>query len=61
VPECPPDAIQPEGELSEDQEYLLQLNAELAATWPVITSAKDPLPDAEEWIDRKGKLAELER
>lgn len=61
VAECPPEAIQPEGELTEDQRHLLALNAELAAIWPVINSRKEPLPDAEEWIERTGKLAELER
>ena len=35
------------------------LNAELAKKWPSITKRKAPLPDAEEWKDRTGKLDQL--
>lgn len=61
VPECPADAIRAEDDLPEDQQHMIALNAELAAIWPPLTQRKDPLPDAEEWIDRSGKLAELQR
>jgi ferredoxin len=61
VPECPADAIQAEADLPEDQKHMIALNAELAAYWPPLTQRKDPLPDAEEWIERSGKLAELQR
>jgi len=61
VPECPADAIRAEGDLPEDQKHMIALNAELAAQWPPLTLRKDPLPDAEEWIDRSDKLAELQR
>ena len=38
------------------------LNAELALLgWPVITHRREALPDAEDWKDKVGKLAELER
>ena len=37
------------------------INAELAAEWPVITTRKDPLPDAKEWDGKPNKLPLLER
>jgi ferredoxin len=39
------------------------LNAELAKlpTWKSITKRKTPMPDAEEWKERTGKLSELVR
>ncbi len=61
VPECPAEAIFPEEELSEDQMQFLELNAELAREWPVITEKKEPLPDADEWNGKPNKLQYLER
>lgn len=49
VPECPVDAIFPEGDVPPDQMEFVALNAELARKWPVIDSKKDALPEAEEW------------
>ena len=60
-PECPIDAIFSEDELPEDEQVFLELNAELAEIWPVITEKKDPLPDAEDWAEVKGKIDHLER
>ncbi len=60
-PECPIEAIHPEDDVPEDQLQFIQLNAELAKIWPVITEKKDPLPDADEWAEVKGKLQYLER
>jgi ferredoxin len=60
-PECPAEAIVPEDDLPAGQERFLELNAELAKEWPVITSKKDPLPDAEEWDGVSDKLKYLER
>ncbi len=60
-PECPAEAIFAEDDLPEDQENFLELNAELAKEWPVITQKKDPLPDADEWNGKEGKLQYLER
>jgi ferredoxin len=37
------------------------LNAELARVFPAITAREAALPDAEEWKERSGKLAFLER
>ena len=55
-PECPIEAIVPEDDLPEEKQFLLELNAELAKEWPVLTEAKDPLPDADEWKDVPGKI-----
>ncbi|MEL7296489.1 MAG: ferredoxin FdxA [Pseudomonadota bacterium] len=60
-PECPVEAIYSEDELPPDQEHFLELNAELAANWPVITEAKDPPPDADDWKDKEHKDELLER
>ncbi len=60
-PECPIEAIHPEDDVPEDQLQFIQLNAELAKIWPVITEKKDPLPDADQWAEVKDKLQYLER
>jgi len=60
-PECPVEAIFSEDDLPEDQQHFLELNAELAEKWLVITEKKDPLPDAEEWAGVSDKLQHLER
>jgi len=60
-PECPVEAIFSEDELPEGQQQFLELNAELAEQWDVLTEKKDPLPDAEEWDGKPEKLALLER
>ena len=61
VPECPVDAIYAEDDVPADEQNFIELNAELAKEWPVITERKDPLPDAAEWEKVKGKLKYLER
>lgn len=61
VPECPAEAIYAEDEVPEDQQEYVRLNAELAKLWPAINEAKDPLPDADEWVDVPGKLQYLAR
>ncbi len=60
-PECPAEAIVSEDDVPPGQEQFLELNAELAAQWPVISERKDPLEDAEEWNGQEGKLQHLER
>ncbi|WP_119395340.1 ferredoxin FdxA [Salinibius halmophilus] len=60
-PECPADAILSEDEVPADQEHMIELNAELAQVWPTIDAQKDPLPDADEWNGKEGKLELLER
>ncbi len=60
-PECPAEAILPEDDLSKEQEHFLELNAELAKEWPVISEKKEPLPDADEWNGKTDKFQYLER
>lgn len=60
-PECPVSAIIAEDELKPEQHEFIQLNAELAETWPNITAKKDPPLDADEWKDRKEKRQFLEK
>ena len=60
-PECPIDAIVPEDDVAENQQAFIALNAELAQQWPVLTEAKAPPADADQWKDLADKLAHLER
>ena len=60
-PECPVNAIFAEDELPEEQEQLLELNAELSLIWPVIAEVKQPPADADDWKDTEGKLKYLEK
>ncbi len=60
-PECPVEAIRADDEVPEDQRRFIELNAELATAWPVLTQKKPPPPDADRWRGVKDKLALLER
>ena len=60
-PECPAEAIVAEDDIPPGQEQFLELNEELSQIWPVITAAKPPPPDAEEWDGVPDKLQYLER
>ena len=60
-PECPVEAIYSEDEIPEGQEQFLQLNDELSRLWPILTQAKDPPADADDWKDTPDKLQHLER
>ncbi len=59
-PECPVNAIYAEEDLPEDQRDFLEINARLAAGWPVLTIAKDAPDDADEWAEVKDKRQYLE-
>jgi len=63
IPECPVNAIFAEEDLPADQLHMTKLNAELAALpgWKSITKRKAPLPTADDWKDKTGKLSELIR
>lgn len=61
VPECPANAIYADTDLPPGQEQFIEINAELAKAWPVITEKKEPLPDADEWDGVEGKLKYLEK
>lgn len=63
VPECPAEAIFAEEDLPEDELHFIELNAELCEndSFTSITRRKEPLPDADEWKEKKGKLEHLIR
>ncbi|MBY4896366.1 ferredoxin FdxA [Cupriavidus sp. AU9028] len=61
VAECPVNAIYAEEDVPADQLEFIDLNAELARSWPSITKTKTPLPEAEEFKDVTGKLQYLQR
>jgi ferredoxin len=61
VPECPIDAIYAEDDLPKDMTKFVELNAELAAEWPVITEKIDAPADAADWEKKPDKLQHLER
>jgi ferredoxin len=60
-PECPVEAIVSEDDVPDGQRRFVELNAELAKSWPVLTKAKPAPDDADDWKDVKGKLQHLER
>jgi ferredoxin len=60
-PECPVEAIYSEDDVPEGQQHFLELNADLAKNWPVLSKAKEPPEDADDWKDVKEKLQYLER
>ena len=60
-PECPAEAIVAEDDIPAGQEQFLELNADLAKVWPIISEKKDGLPDAEQWDGVPDKLQYLER
>ena len=60
IPECPAEAIFEEKDLPADQREYIDLNSRLSTAWPVITTAKEPLPDADHWVQQKGKRGLLQ-
>jgi ferredoxin len=61
IPTCPVDAIYPEDELPERLSSYVDLNAELAKSWPVISESKPAPPDADSWKETPDKLQHLLR
>ena len=59
VPECPVDAIFAEDDLPEEKKIFLKLNSELAKQWPIITTKKEALEDADDWANAQDKLQHL--
>lgn len=57
--ECPAEAIYREDNVPDAEFEYIQLNAELAQHWPIITAAKKPLADAEQWDGKENKLVHL--
>ncbi len=60
-PECPVNAIYAEDELPEQQKHYLQLNKELADSWPNINRKKAAPTDADQWANVPDKLKHLEK
>jgi ferredoxin len=60
-PECPITAIYPEDDVPAGQESFIQLNADLAKLWPLLTERKDAPEDAKAWEGKPDKLALLTR
>jgi ferredoxin len=60
IDECPVSAIYPEEDLPEKWQHFLELNAEYAAQWPVITETQEPLPTADEYEQKEDKFDEFD-
>ncbi|WP_018410344.1 ferredoxin FdxA [Methyloversatilis thermotolerans] len=60
VPECPAEAIYAEDDLPEDQRAFIDINAQLARQWPVISASRDPLEEADRWVAVKDKRQYLD-
>ncbi|HSV83650.1 MAG TPA: ferredoxin FdxA [Ramlibacter sp.] len=59
IPECPVEAIVDAKDLPPEQHEYLELNAQLAARWPLILESREPLPDADAWAGQHDKRALL--
>ena len=59
VPECPVEAIFEEDDVPGKWLEYIELNATLAAQWPLIDDSKDPLPEAEDMREVEKKRAML--
>ena len=61
VAECPVDAIYAEDDLPDSQQKFIDINAQLAQSWPVINSVKPAPADADQWAGVDGKQRFLQR
>jgi len=61
VPECPAEAIFAVENVPDEQKEYIEINAELAKLWPGINEAKEPLDDADDWVDVTEKIQYLQR
>lgn len=59
VPECPAEAIYSDIDIPDNQKGFIVINAEFAKKWPKITKQKEPLPDADAWAGKPGKIQYL--
>jgi len=57
--ECPAEAIFQEDDVPENQKDFIELNAELAKLWPVITEVIPAPDDAEQWDGVPNKINHL--
>ncbi len=61
VPKCPVKAIFSEEDVPSDQRHFIELNCELAESWPTIIRKIDAPADAHEWARVTDKLPQLVR
>ena len=57
VPECPAKAIIPDTNMTESDEFWLEMNTKYSTgpdAWPNITTKKDALPEADEYNPEEG-------
>ena len=57
-PECPAEAIIADTEEGSDK--WVELNRKYSEIWPNITEQKDPLENADDWLNKENKLQFLE-
>ena len=60
-PECPAEAIFADDDVPDNMSNFIELNAELAKEWPVISEMKPAPEDAEKWDGVENKLKYLQR
>jgi ferredoxin len=60
VAECPRAAIYADSDVPASQRKFLDVNAELARDWPIITRKRQPLPDAAHWANVADKFEHLQ-
>ena len=59
IPECPVEAIFEEDDVPDKWYDYIDLNAKLAAEWPIIDDTKDPLPEADQMREVEDKRSML--
>jgi ferredoxin len=59
IPECPVEAIFEEDDVPDKWSEYIELNATLAASWPLIEDSKEPMDGAEEMREVTSKRAML--
>jgi len=59
VPACPAEAIYPDDELPKGEEIFIKINERLSQSWKRITDSHPPLPEADIYNGKKGKLKYL--
>ncbi len=61
VDECPAGAIFAADDLPPEYEKYIELNIELAKSWPLIQVKIEPLTDADDWVGVQDKFGELQK
>ena len=61
IPECPVNAIYPEEDVPDGQREFIEINAQLAKQWPVLTRKQPHTPEADEYSKITAKKHLLDR